>query len=451
MLSGDNGILQRATDAKTNTDNAQIKERIQLAYHSALTKDITGENGELTMETLQGELNNEFVGKTVTITPSADNKKWTIKVDNVEETVPAGKDDTPQVATLPSAEGTTPYFPSDSFSQVDGTDLSTGLVITDEVDDEGNSTGNEYVWIEVPRTATTYGSSFNLNYDFDNMTEEQKNTAYTAIATALRNYVSDIISIGTTSDSPTTTTYGYTDEWYDGCGITNENAYTNLYNEMLQSVYKNGGFWIGRYEAGQTTARTNSSDSIDGLVPLSKIDQIPIMYVTCSQAQTIAGRVQNIDTTKYKSSLMFGIQWDLVLKYLNRKGVSVSNLTSDSKNWGNYSGVEFEVTKGKIWNFANYSAGFVEINESFTHPQSGAPVLFSTGITSRNELKKIYDLAGNIEEFTLEKTSVTLNNQFCCIRGGNYVNTGAIPASNRNCVAPTSSSSNMHGFRVSIY
>ena len=91
MLSGNNGILQKATDAKANTDNAQIKERIQLAYHSALTKDITGENGELTMPTLQEELNNEFTGKTVTITPSADNKEWTIKVDEIEVNIPAGK------------------------------------------------------------------------------------------------------------------------------------------------------------------------------------------------------------------------------------------------------------------------------------------------------------------------------------------------------------------------
>ncbi len=37
MLSGDNGVLQRATDAKTKSDEAQIRERIQLAYHSALT------------------------------------------------------------------------------------------------------------------------------------------------------------------------------------------------------------------------------------------------------------------------------------------------------------------------------------------------------------------------------------------------------------------------------
>lgn len=44
------------------------------------------------MPTLLEELNNEFAEKTVTITPSTDNKEWIIKVDDVEETVSAGKD-----------------------------------------------------------------------------------------------------------------------------------------------------------------------------------------------------------------------------------------------------------------------------------------------------------------------------------------------------------------------
>ena len=91
MLSGDNGILQKATTAKENTDSAQIKERIQLAYHSALTKDITGENGELLKSTLQTELDNEFIGKVATIEDSADKKDRIIKVDNVEVSVKAGK------------------------------------------------------------------------------------------------------------------------------------------------------------------------------------------------------------------------------------------------------------------------------------------------------------------------------------------------------------------------
>ena len=56
MLSGDNGILQKATDAKTKNDEAQIKERIQLAYHSALT----GGQGSYTKESLEEELEKEF-------------------------------------------------------------------------------------------------------------------------------------------------------------------------------------------------------------------------------------------------------------------------------------------------------------------------------------------------------------------------------------------------------
>ena len=49
MLSGDNGILTRAGDAKTMTDEAQIREKIQLAYHSALT----GGKGSYTKENLE--------------------------------------------------------------------------------------------------------------------------------------------------------------------------------------------------------------------------------------------------------------------------------------------------------------------------------------------------------------------------------------------------------------
>ena len=60
MLSGDNGILQKATTAKENTDSAQIKERVRLAYNSALTKDLTSGNGDLTKPTLDEEINKEF-------------------------------------------------------------------------------------------------------------------------------------------------------------------------------------------------------------------------------------------------------------------------------------------------------------------------------------------------------------------------------------------------------
>lgn len=84
MLSGDNSILQKATDAKTNTDNAQIKERIQLAYHSALT----GGLGNYTKDSLMEELKNEF--KTDYDVDDSNDENWKMKAHGQEITIPAG-------------------------------------------------------------------------------------------------------------------------------------------------------------------------------------------------------------------------------------------------------------------------------------------------------------------------------------------------------------------------
>ena len=81
MLSGDNGILQEATKAKESTDSAQIKERVRLAYNSALTRDLTNGNGDLTKPTLDEEINNEF-GSSGKVEKDGD--EWVIYVDNKE-------------------------------------------------------------------------------------------------------------------------------------------------------------------------------------------------------------------------------------------------------------------------------------------------------------------------------------------------------------------------------
>ena len=89
MLSGNNGVLQRATDAKTKSDEAQIKERIQLAYHSALT----GGQGSYTKESLEDELEKEFGENNYNVDDSgSDNWVLTGKVYEKEQsvTVPAG-------------------------------------------------------------------------------------------------------------------------------------------------------------------------------------------------------------------------------------------------------------------------------------------------------------------------------------------------------------------------
>ena len=58
MLSGDNSVLQRATDAKEQTEIAQEKETISLAYSSAVAKKVS--NGKSTEAITGSELNDEL-------------------------------------------------------------------------------------------------------------------------------------------------------------------------------------------------------------------------------------------------------------------------------------------------------------------------------------------------------------------------------------------------------
>ena len=85
-LMGENGIIKRARDAKINTENARIKERIQLAYHSALT----GGQGNYTKDTLEEELTKEF-GDDFEEVDDSNATSWILKAGGQSVTIPAGK------------------------------------------------------------------------------------------------------------------------------------------------------------------------------------------------------------------------------------------------------------------------------------------------------------------------------------------------------------------------
>ncbi len=100
MLSGDNGILQKATTAKDNTDSSQIQERINLAYHSALTSGL----GKVEEDTLKDEIKKEF-NKTDSeldeenwLDKTSVTGKWRITIDKVSLDIPAGIEDNSKVA-----------------------------------------------------------------------------------------------------------------------------------------------------------------------------------------------------------------------------------------------------------------------------------------------------------------------------------------------------------------
>ena len=351
---------------------------------------------------------------------------------------------------LPRTKDTRPYYPDDTFTKIEGTDLNNGLVIKD-------ANENEYVWIEVPKSLYA-----NSNYNTETTTADQKpanSEDYDKIEYCLKKYTADYKK-GTR----------YKDEYYSDktTGLT-ETQYIELKQKMLKSVYKNGGFWIGRYEAGIIENRTESETPT--AAPLSKSGTVenpvyPYTYVTCSQAQTLANM---LTTNDYTGSLMFGVQWKLVLKHIETKiGNSnlISNgkniLTEDSTSWGNYYDASFEINRGKYakyaalistWNdynteLANCVTYTNETSTKVVATSSSNAILLTTGASDACKKMNIYDLAGNVWEWTLECEAST--GLPCVNRGGSCKSTGIKTASSSNSCS-VNNNNNSTGFRVSLF
>ncbi|MDO4975179.1 MAG: hypothetical protein Q4E61_02535 [Alphaproteobacteria bacterium] len=322
-----------------------------------------------------------------------------------------------------------------------------GLVVID-------SYGNEYVWIPVfEKSATrTWGVDYSA-VATPKTAEKTKFTAadYTNIESALKAY---------------TATYknnDFTDKWYGNSinatsgyyngskfiyytnGNMSQPEYETLYHNMLVSVYKNGGFYIGRYEMGtgvatsveiaqsltrtrmseykaysdsntSTTVRNNAAPSIAGMpTPVSKANAVGYTYITQNQAQMLAKKMGEVYGYGFTtSSLMFGVQWDAVCVFLEKYG-KISDGTqfnssylkdnTYSKLWGNYLNSSFKMDRG-YYNILNESNQFTGWNAKTNKAKGDTEKwLCTTGASDQNSVLNIYDFGGNLREWTLERYS----------------------------------------------
>ena len=418
-LSGENGILKQATKAKEQIEIASVKEQAQL--------DIANWMAERLKNNEDTTLDDSTIKSIIETANASNSNKYYKELQGDKIITPSGYEilyselytngnGETEIGGLPSTNETQPFLPDGATPT--NTDWNTGITIKD-------SNNNEWVWIVVPKSLTATSTT----------DDEIKN--------ALISYATDYRT-------------RYSDTWYSGCGLS-QSEYEENYSKMLQSIKANGGFYIGKYEVGSFDEPVTSNDNTRQAV-IQK-GAYPYNYVTCSQAEDLA---EGLATGGKTSTLMFGIQWDLVLKYLEENGKwdTTTNeasyyLKTNSSSWGNYANNSFPVTEGNkyaIYNQSTYQLGeWNPVPSDYEKPNSGTEswVLLSTGVVEDNSKMNIYDLAGNVFEWTLEKSTDTSDP--CAGRGGSYGNDGSdYPASSRYNFSTSDSVYNI-GFRPALY
>lgn len=355
MLTGQNGILNKASEAKEKTGMANEVEQRKLAQSEALM--------------------------------------------NMEETTYKG-------ITLPKGFAPTRIEGEDSIDE--------GLVITDGY-------GNEYVWVEVPK-------SIYKNSEYNTKGEPNSADDWEKIRDCLKEYTSDYVESG------------YSD--------TNPNFITQ-YKNMLKSVYENGGFWIGRYEAGieGDTPKTSHTEITQNDKAVIKQNMFPYGYVTKDESQKLA---ENMNYEGCTSSLIFGVQWDLMLKFIETKKKSkdpeiTTKLTSNSATIGNY--------RENLWSITNKNAKYSKNNgKSFNScpysKESEGGILLTTGADASFSLMNIYDIAGNVDEWTLEWDE---SKGYSVHRGGWYVLFGSFNNAKNRLKGSNSGNGVDGGFRIGLW
>ena len=389
LLLDENGIIKKSKDARREYGQAKANEQEDLSNLSDMIEEATGKvtlakvpvgtkaskNGTINGE--EGNSNNPTIPKNY------------IPIDTATSTWGDG-------STAPSQDS-----------------VKHGLVIKDEKN-------NEWVWVPVPDVTVMCDTSNTTEYTLCGTTGD---TAVTTNKYSKSGIISGKTRItpGTTSDFREPDLVVGSGTEYDASDTSSDTYYKTIlgktgtkeqlaqlfadeYKAMIESVSKYGGFYIGRYELSEAGVQKDKAT-------LTKTNWYNL-YKKCKELNA---------SDKVKTQMIWGCQWDVTMNWLISSGAKTSDeVNKNSSTWGNYSN----------YNTANnYTEGTAGYEKNAGSPQN-------TGSSENWKANNIYDLAGNVWEWTQEAGGTSRR----AGRGGCYnLHGSGYPASNRANNSPVSS------------
>ena len=388
-LTGPNGLLTRANDAKTEMGKAGAKEKVQVevagSYDNSgnLSKDMLNKN----LENVEGLTS----GTPITGFPATvvvDGYDVTIdgngKVTTEGETTNPDEPNSPtgDVVTIPptTAVDKETIFQDSSSGNKEAV-IPEGFKVS-EVENEQKidkglvviaPDGSEFVWVPVDKTGLCVdgiadkevaelpeGETVNYRgqlYDFSGTTSSKR--VYSETSYREPAYLTD--------------SYGGDASDFNTIGITQE-LLQEEYNGIIKSIKEHGGFYIGRYESSLTSNTTGHIQSKKGIEPVTSASYNKETKTWYGLYQKQKEYATVISQSKVKSGMIYGSMYDAVM------------------NWA----LSDESEKNKV------------TAASTSHD------LQATGLATEDVIKNIYDLGNNIHEWTAEASSTS----YRVIRGG---------------------------------
>ena len=372
---GEGGLVDQAKWAAEQTANSTKSEQEQLDELQKEFANLMAEDSEIMPPDPGPELPDGWDGTSndkVTAAPSTDGK------------------------TVPVPIGYTASSASGENSVNDGFVIYEG---TEEVNDGNVSTAktsrNQFVWIPVEDISQIANQTNGTDGKGRQNYQGKLYDFSTSGATEKSSY-----GQGTESyrEPDIVTEYDGDSEYLSILGLSSSSEFkTQLqeeYNEMIESVDRYGGFYIGRYETGNLAENTSTepvvvkgNDSIGG-----------VNWYYQYQNSKLIGANKNVVST-----MIWGSMFDRVLIWLTETGDKTYSDIMDSRSWGNY----------------DDSTGAAATNSGSKQP---------TGTNEAWQANNIYDLAGNVSDWTIEASYTYAR----VLRGGRFDYAGSSnPASSR--------------------